>query len=299
MKRNTIERLSIIKYLFNRASEFSIQPEPQNGLSVLLFHDSIELCLNLICETRGINVPRNFMEYWSEINKSIGPQLLSHQTAMNKLNKARVNLKHHGIIPSKIDIEAFRIMVLDFFEENYPAFFNIDFKNVSLIDLLKNEKAKIKLKEAEESFTKNLVEECIKSLATSFGYLINDYESNKIDKSYQSPFEFSDRFRSFSNIPENIDRDTKRYLRNISESINAIHKVLKLITIGIDYKNYIRFSAYVPGYLTTANDEIIPFHIDRKTLSIEEFEFCRNFIIDTALRLQSTDFKLDENDYYG
>lgn len=299
MIKPTIERLALIKYLSRQAIEQSMQPDPINGFSVLQFHDCVELLLNLICETKNIKVPQNFMDYWTEINKIINPDLLSHQTSMQKLNKARVGFKHHGIIPSKTDIESFRVMTLSFLTENYVKFFKIEYEKVSLLDLIENSRCKSHLQEAEEALVNKLVEECLKNLTKSFGYLLHDFESNKRDNRYRSPFNFSDPFRSLQNIPNKLDNESKRFLRNVTDSISKIQDILRLLTIGIDYKQYIKFSAFVPEYGLTASDEIIPYHINRKTLSTEDFEFCRNFIINTAFKLQESDFKLDENNYYG
>lgn len=55
---------------------------------------------------------------------------------MKRLNKARVQLKHYGTSPSKLDIEAFRATVTNFFDENTPKIFGIDFSSVSLVDLV-------------------------------------------------------------------------------------------------------------------------------------------------------------------
>ncbi len=297
MIKPTIERLALIKYLSHQATEQSIQPEPLNGLSVLQFHDSVELFLNLLCETQNIKVPQNFMDYWTEINKKNTPELLSHQTSMQKLNKARVGFKHHGIIPSKTDIESFRVMTLSFFTENYVKFFKLEYEKVSLLDLIENIKCKSHIQKAEEEFINKSLEECLNNLSKSFGYLLNAFESNKIDNRYRSPFDFSDHFRS--SIPSNLDNESKRYLKSVTNSISKIQEILRLLTIGINYKQYVKFSAYVPGYSVTTSDEIIPHYVQRKTFSYEDFEFCKNFIIDTAFKLQESDFKLDENDYYG
>ena len=299
MTKQTLERLGLIKYLSHLAIQQSVQPEPLNGFSVLQFHDSVELFLNLTCETLNIKVPQNFMEYWPEINKVTNPDVLSHQTSMLKLNKSRVGFKHHGIIPSKTDIESFRVTTLSFLTENYAKFFKIEFEKVSLLDLIENIKCKSHIQKAEEAFANKSLEECLNNLSKSFGYLLHDYESNKIDKRYRNPFNFSGQFRSLQNIPHKLDNESNRFLTDVKNSIISIQEILRLLTIGIDYKKYIKFSAYVPGYSSTSSDEIIPHYISRKTLSFENFDFCKNFIIDTAFKLQESDFNLDENDYYG
>lgn len=299
MIKSTVERLALIKFHFNHGIEQSKQVDPLNGFSILTFHDTIELFLNNVCEQKNIKIPKEFMNYWTEINKKIIPEILSHQTSMQRLNKARVNFKHNGIIPSKSDIESFKIMTQTFFEENFIKFFNVDFSQVSLIDLIENKRSKERLKEAENAFQIKSIEECLSNLTISFAYLLHDYESNKKDKRYRSPFDFRDPFKSLRNIPVKSDYETKRFLTNVSEAINKIQNVLRLITMGVDYKQYVKFSALTPEYGFTSDDEVVPYKVKRKTLSKEEFEFGKNFIINTAIKFQESDFKLDENDYYG
>lgn len=297
--KTTVERLALIKYHFNHGIEQSRLIEPLNGFSLLTFHDTVELFLNLICEINSIEIPIQFMEYWTKINNNSATAKLSHKTSMQKLNKARVGFKHYGIIPSKPDIESFKIFTQSFLEENYFKFFDIDFNKVSLVDLIENERSQKHLKESENAFDTNSIEQCVNNLAKSFAYLLHDYESNKKDKRYQSPFDFTDSFRSLRHIPSKIDNETKRFLSNVVDSITKIQGILRLITMDIDYKQYIKFSALTPGYGFTSNDEVVPFRFDKKTFTSEDFDFCRNFIINTALKLQESDFKLDETVYYG
>ena len=46
----TIQRLALIRYLYNSAVEESRKPEPIGSTSILMFHDSIELFLQLASE---------------------------------------------------------------------------------------------------------------------------------------------------------------------------------------------------------------------------------------------------------
>jgi hypothetical protein len=295
----TINRLALIKYLANQAMKETTLAEPLNGFSILSFHDAIELFLNLICEEKNIKIPNSFMDYWTEIDKNIQPDRLSHKTSMQKLNKARVVFKHHGIIPSKIDIESFKVMTESFFNENYIKFFTVELNDISLVELIRNRKSKSHLMEAEKAFEMKQMEECLINLAKSFGYLLVDYESNKKDSHYKSPFNFNNAFSSMRQVPNKIDYETKKFLTSIASSIEKIQNVLRLITLGIDYKQYVKFAAITPNFHVLANGEILNAQILRKSISKDDFELCRDFIIETALKLQETDFKLDENDYYG
>jgi hypothetical protein len=266
---------------------------------VLTFHDSVELFLNLICETYDIKFPDNFMQYWDVINKKTDPKELTYKAPMEKLNKARVGFKHHGIIPSKTDVESFKVVTQNFFEDNFINYFNIEFGKVSLTELVAYKRAKENLEQSEAAFEKGSVEECITSLTKSYACLINDYESNKKDLTYKSPFKFGDTIKKPHQLSTKLEPEIRKYFESIVNSINKIQETLWLVTLGIDYKQYIKFSTFLPKFVETWNNEVMIVRIDRKNISPDDFEFCRNFIIETALKFQDFDFRLEEKDYYG
>lgn len=135
-----LKRLSFIKYLYQLGIRQSRQKTPQDSISILMFHDSIELFLQLSTEYLNASTQTNinFMEYWGIINQKLQGQQLSQKNQMNRLNKARVNLKHHGLLLNESDIESFRVNTSDFFSDNCSIVFEINFSEISLIDLIDN-----------------------------------------------------------------------------------------------------------------------------------------------------------------
>ena len=75
--QNVLRRLALVRYLYNSAVRQSRQPEPLGLTSILMFHDSIELFLQLGSEQ--LNVSKQglgFMDYWSLL-ESTGAQAWS------------------------------------------------------------------------------------------------------------------------------------------------------------------------------------------------------------------------------
>jgi len=80
-----------------------------------------ELFLQLAAEHLGARTPPDkFMDYWKLVEPKIPKGGPTQKLSMARLNKARVSLKHHGTLPSKLDIEAFRASTTSFFEERTP-----------------------------------------------------------------------------------------------------------------------------------------------------------------------------------
>jgi len=117
-----IKRLAFIKYLLNQANNASHFPEPLSSSSILSFHDAVELFLHLCAEQYNLNTKNiSFIEYWEKLKPPLStankPEL-TQKESMRRLNDARVSLKHHGTLPSKLDIDNFRVICNTFFEEN-------------------------------------------------------------------------------------------------------------------------------------------------------------------------------------
>jgi hypothetical protein len=132
-EESIIQRLAFIQYLARLAAQKSKEPEPYCWVSILNFHDAVELFLELAAEklkvTKGSKELR-FGEYWGIINpilKSNGKDELTQRIQIDKLNEVRIALKHHGTPPSKSAIEEARINIANFLEENTKTVFDMEF----------------------------------------------------------------------------------------------------------------------------------------------------------------------------
>ena len=65
----TLEMLAFIRYMYNLAMEQSRQPEPIGTVSLLTFHDSVELFLDLACDQFDVPSKKTmeFKDYWSAL----------------------------------------------------------------------------------------------------------------------------------------------------------------------------------------------------------------------------------------
>lgn len=82
------QRLPFIKYLYKLGVQQSRLPKSINAASILTFHDSIELFLNLACEEMRKNTKTgiSFMEYWDILKELPNGRSLGYKTAMQRLN---------------------------------------------------------------------------------------------------------------------------------------------------------------------------------------------------------------------
>ena len=128
MNELTARRLAVIRHLFEKGKTLSLEGEPLNGLCLLPFHDSVEMFMTLCADEKGKEVTRKtkFSDYFEMLPD------LQDKAQMLSLNDRRVSLKHHGQMPSSLDVELSRANVIDFYEHNVPVFFGCKLEEVSL-----------------------------------------------------------------------------------------------------------------------------------------------------------------------
>lgn len=235
-----MERLAFIKYLYFLGVEQSRKTEPFSRASVLMFHDAIELYLELAAEHMDVSrrlKELTFMQYWDALNPALvkkGKKELTQKIAMDKLNEARVTFKHHGIPPSKSIIEDLRSHVTNFLEENTPDIFDTEFLSISLIELVECQAAKDTLREAQGLLKDDKIEEVLDKTAIAFVQLIDDYENRKKDEFGRSPFFFGKSMSFLSSFHMGISHRDKLadFVDHVKESIEAIQESVKVLSLG-------------------------------------------------------------------
>ena len=266
MNETTVRRLAFAKYLYSIAVEQSRAPEPLCAASVLTFHDAIEFFLQVASEHvgAGASEPR-FLDYWDIIGRKLAPNVLPQKEGMRRLNKTRVALKHHGTLPSRLDIDAFRTTATGFFEESALLVFSTPFTSISLAVFVSPEPARGEIEKAIAALDTGDVEGAINCAALALEFALSDYEGRKKGVWGRSPFSFGDssRLRLFDLLELKGTHDrTSRAIRKIAESVESLREAMKVVALGIDYRRYARFQLLAPSINQTADGT---YHITRRT----------------------------------
>ncbi|HDZ16759.1 hypothetical protein LCGC14_0701810 [marine sediment metagenome] len=268
LKKTTLSRLSLIKYYFEMGYEQSYQSSPSCYFSILTFHDAAELFLILGAETKDAAVRDKMwiLDYWNVINQKLGERKLSLNASFKKFNRARNNFKHYGITPSNEEIESFRTTIRNFFDENTPIIFGIEFDEISLIDLVQINVVKEILVEVQNLKKRMKFRKSLIRLAKAYWFLINDFKS-------KYPYIFSDYIDV--DVPKSIERQ-----------LLYIYERLGIILLGHDYRKYIKFKVLTQVYVTPSLDSFLG-KVDKRIYTKEQVDFCVNFVIDCTLKIQS------------
>lgn len=297
----TIRRLALIKYLYTIAIEQSLAPEPHGAVSILTFHDCVELFLQLSAEYRDVRCKEpGFLQYWEEISKPPTNIMLTQKESMRRLNKARVSLKHHGTLPSRLDVESFRAIVKSFFEDNTPLVFNIDFESISMINMVESIEVRKGLEEANKLAETGNYEDALCKIALAYRQLVDGYCEDKGSRRYRrSPFFFGQDMTFESAFHLGIeDRKFSQFVDKVKDSIEAMRNAVQVLSFGFDYRRYAKYQTITSFLIidrAIAGNYILQVNNRGETLSIDDCRFCYEFVIDCALRLQGFDFEVDSS----
>jgi hypothetical protein len=268
--------------------------------SLLTFHDSIELFLQISVEQ--LNTSKNevtFMGYWDLLSKKLSITVFPQKESMRRLNKARVALKHNGTLPSKLDVEAFRATSNLFFEEATKLIFNMEFSQISLIEYVSPEEARKHLKEAERLCLTSDFEDATTEIAFAFDKMISSYEENKHEWGRGSPFFFGEDLTFLSSFHMGIDKhghnDLGDFVDKVKDSVEAMQRAIKILALGLDYRKYSKFKRLLPHISRTLSGKYI---VQKGRLGKQEpadkeyIEFCINFIVESAIKLNEFDYEI-------
>lgn len=133
---DVVERLGYIRFLHQNGIDQARRPHPMSSAAILSFHDAVELFYVLALDHMAVQVdPKTpFEAYWRELAKVV-PNL-SGRRGMERLNKVRVNLKHHGSIPGTQQVADARTDVDAFLAANTQAVFGMDYDTVTMADVV-------------------------------------------------------------------------------------------------------------------------------------------------------------------
>lgn len=281
--------------LLGRATEESRAAPPYCFDSVNRLHDVAEMFLALAAQESALASPRDFIGYWALLEAPLG-RPLGYRAQAERFNKVRVAWKHFGAEPAITEVEAARTTVTALLEGECVALFGVDLVDVSLTSFVHPETARGLVASAETAWSANKEQDAFGDLAEAFDVMIGDYTSRR---------EIGYGMSLLSGIPDftfakprGLDYDLEKLFDKLIDGVKAVDTTVTLIGIGVDLRRLSRFRMLTPQITRYAmghrgTDEPV-----RKALRTDQdFNYCRDFIIDTAMHLAVFDFDVDADNY--
>ena len=288
-----VKGLAFVRFLYNQGLEQARNPQPLATTALLSFHDAVEMFLGLAADQLGVNLTEHvhFEAYFDQIKQGTGIELPGRRP-MRRMNRSRVSLKHHGIFPSPTDLEQFQGDVTTFLTDATQQVFNADFLRLDMIDLVTQQRAVTLLRSAGTQAGQGDYTEALALLSEAFEELLKDYADRKQGTSEFSPYTLwtADRHPMFG---PNHDDEIAERLSRAERALDRMQRAFRVLATGVDYRRYARFELFVPEvvYFFDEHREVRP--VPGLQVGDEEYQFCKQFVIETALHLAAMDFDLD------
>jgi hypothetical protein len=258
------------------------------GLAVSLFQDAAVLMIWAIAKSLDANLRDQapFDSFWDAVAtapKNAERLELPSRAALRELNKARVNFKHYGQLPLPEDATRFRTATDVFLRETAERFLKVDLESYSLADLLHNQAARNKIKEAEQLFKEERWQDCVEACALAERAAAKDFEGiiPEPDPHLEDVGILIDGRSSSSN-----GRRAFRYLR---EYLNALRSVSIQGLTGRNVKHFAWFKSIAPTVLEFKSGNVQFTYSSRglgRKAGRAEAEFCIKYVTDFALQAQ-------------
>jgi hypothetical protein len=297
-----MKRLAFIHMLYQKGIDQSRLPEPLNATSMLTLHDASELFLVLVGEKLGASLDRMvpFMAYWKRLSPDNLPSgvALSGQQGMQRLNDLRNGLKHHGILPSTAAIDQACSDVRGFLEDNILAVFRIPFTDIDMAEVIPQPAVREKVRAASAAAASGDRVEGVGLLAEAYDEMFGaggrsvSRDVPGFGRTVTSGLSDSQISAILWQPPDGRVRRPAGGAHTLAEQIGQVTRAveemqqgLRVMALGIDYRQFYRFKLLTPDIVYFVDGHSERHFIDGYSLTSEEFEYCRQFIITVALRM--------------
>lgn len=276
-----VKRLTYSKYLFERAVGLQGNAsDVSSAQAVLTLHDAAEMLMRVVTDHLGIAPSFSFMDFWSRVTEK-GHPTPPHKGALDRLNQLRVGFKHKGNLPNPKVVADLLPQVGDFCVETVQKCLSLDFDTISLADLIPNEEAKSRVKEAEQAFADGDIPTAVLSLGSAFDALYSQAQKQSQDALIEK-----DMTVRFYSEARNASLDKELGVRDLRRQLNAVTDTLNILLLGIEPKNLRRFSTLTPNRWETADRKLhYGWRRSPSELDAESYRFCLGFVIDFGLRM--------------
>lgn len=160
------KQLLLSKRIYLEGYEYSERGDSvSSGIATSLFQDAVEMFIWTLIKARGVPVKENsqFTNNIDAISKA-GIEL-AFIPQLHELNKARVNFKHYGNLPAPDEARKFHSYVRSFLVDSFATHFEVNFEEISLVDLVVFEDVKERLRQGKQLADSGKYENSIYELA--------------------------------------------------------------------------------------------------------------------------------------
>lgn len=298
LRPEAARRLAFVRLMLGRAVEESALPAPFSFDSVGRFHDAAEMFLAIAVQELHAVLPKEFIKYWDSLEPHLG-RPMQYRAQAERMNKVRVAWKHFGAEPSLTEIERARLTVTGLLEDECEPLFGVAFADVSLAAFIASADARFLVAEAERHWAEGAEADAFYDLADAFDRMIQDAKRSKMVSYDRSLYDFGRDMRFLTSFHQNLGFGKQRdFVDGTIKSIESLDQAVMLLALGLDFRRYGRFrsltpvvSRFVGGGSQAAEG------VRRSPRTTADFEFCRDFVVSSAVHIAQHDVPLDQSEF--
>lgn len=281
-------RLGFVRTLFLRGVESAERPDPLCALCFLDLHDAAEMFVRVVCDVHHVPVTSrtSLLEYWELVKKKTGEDL-GFKVAMVNLNSLRNSLKHSAITPARRECDAAVSVTREFLRENSVRFLGLEFESISIVDLVQWPQTREFLREALLHQAAADLPGAVDFTALAFSVLLVEYQERVRETYGDHHGSLRSGVRSSSMYA--LGHPIQMVLQEFERQISTLHGGFRLLSLGVDHSRYEHFRLLAPQVTRQWDGKgtLVLDRIDsRPELSLPDSQFCVDFVLSTALRLQ-------------
>jgi hypothetical protein len=216
-------RIELARYLYHLAEENLRSTSKVSACAgINLLHDSTEVYLLAIADhvNAEIKAKTRFEQYIDLVNEQIRPKELPYRSKLLRLNKLRVDSKHHGQFPDENECKEIIISIRRFFDDTASNILSVNFATISLIDHLNESETKELLSSAQAEFSREKYKNC---LTTCRKAIFVEIEKRYDISAFQDPEFESKNFFLATVCPAPSYAKSKKYIdENVTDPTDFI-----------------------------------------------------------------------------
>lgn len=277
-----MDSIILSKYLYVRANECYMPSDDMTyGLTVSLLQDSAEMLIWHMAKFLNIqSKPKDgFVSLIENIDKNHCG--VAFKQKIFELNQARVNFKHYGILPSKLDMPKFLESCEQFLVENSEKI-GTDFHKVSSADTVNHPEIRGLLRNSEKALQDAEIEGAL--IQTSLAF--QELEKQALKNNWSSDIDIVELQDSWEIWPSEHHNDARRFTKVLSRILEETINRSALGSLGYspDYVNSIKEMCFTVN--VTVSGKIVGVHAKPNTkVDIDSVKLINSFIIDAARKI--------------
>lgn len=169
MRADILRRIFFAKKLYEDAEIFCRKKSDEISFAqgILLLQDSLEVFLATLCSHLDIVLPETagMLRYIKLISDNDRTKQLRHTREMNRLNSARVTIKHQGFLVKTDELAHLPEVAYELMAKACEDYLRLPFDEISLTRLIGNPHLRLLVQKAEKEIKQQNYKECLELLA--------------------------------------------------------------------------------------------------------------------------------------